>query len=61
MSSYEVASLSNVPSLSTAVLNAVINLSNLGLIATDPFSRNQAIYFDFESASSDDSREYIEL
>ena len=34
MSLYEVASLSTVPSLSTAVLNAVISLSNLsGLIA----------------------------
>jgi hypothetical protein len=27
-----------VPSLSTAVLNEVISLSNLGLIATNPFS-----------------------
>jgi hypothetical protein len=34
MSLYEVNSLSNVPSLSTAVLNALISLSNLtGLIA----------------------------
>ena len=34
MSLYDVASLSNVPSLSTAVLNAMISLSNLsGLIA----------------------------
>jgi len=33
MSSYEVASLSNVQSLSTTVLKDVINLSNLGLIA----------------------------
>jgi hypothetical protein len=34
MSLYDVASLSSVPSLSTAVLNAVISLSNLsGLIA----------------------------
>jgi two-component SAPR family response regulator len=47
ISSYEVASLSNVPSLSTAVLNDIINLSNLGLTATNSFSRNlQAIYFD---------------
>jgi hypothetical protein len=34
MSLYDVASLSKVPSLSTAVLNAVMSLSNLsGLIA----------------------------
>jgi hypothetical protein len=34
MSLYDVASLSNAPSLSTAVLSAVISLSNLsGLIA----------------------------
>jgi hypothetical protein len=37
MSLYDVDSLSNVPSLSTAVLNAVISLSNLsGLIAIFP-------------------------
>src|SRR5919198_6322851 len=37
MSLYDVASLSNTPSLSTAVLNAVISLSNLsGLIAILP-------------------------
>jgi hypothetical protein len=61
MSSYEVASLSNVPSLSTSVLNAVINLSKLGLIAANSFSRNlQAIYFDPGSKSSD-FREYVEL
>ena len=34
MSLYEVDSLSSVPSLSTAVLNAVISLSRIGLIAT---------------------------
>jgi hypothetical protein len=34
ISLYKVASLSRIPSLSTAVLNAVINLSNLsGLIS----------------------------
>jgi hypothetical protein len=37
MSLYEVASLSNTSSLSTAVLNAVISLSNLtGLMAILP-------------------------
>jgi hypothetical protein len=35
MSLYDVASLSGVPSLSTAVLNAVINLSNLSLLNTE--------------------------
>jgi hypothetical protein len=37
ISLYDVASLSNTPSLSTAVLNAVINLSNLyGLVVILP-------------------------
>jgi hypothetical protein len=53
--------LSNVPSLSTAVLNAVINLSNLGLTATILSQEIlQAIYFDPGSESSDFS-EYVEL
>jgi hypothetical protein len=40
ISSYEVASLSNTPSLSTAVLKEVISLSNLGLIAIMLSSNN---------------------
>jgi hypothetical protein len=46
---YEVASLSSVPSLSTAVLNAVISLSNLsGLIAMRPPSfSNFPMYLEF--------------
>jgi hypothetical protein len=44
MSLYEVDSLSNTPSLSTAVLNAVISLSNLsGLIAILPPSVSNII------------------
>jgi hypothetical protein len=44
ISLYDVASLSNVPSLSTAVLNEVISLSNLsGLIAILPPSLSEII------------------
>jgi hypothetical protein len=43
MSLYDVASLSSVPSLSTAVLNAVISLSNLSeLMAIRPCSTSSS-------------------